>query len=159
MPGVLQTVSFSSVKGSPAKTVELLQNLLKNDKPVHRNVVIFLGEEHNNAIDTQVTRSVLRCPPLVSRGRTRVIFEHGLGNRYGTLSTSIDSVRDEPSDGKHMWQRNIRFANMITDAFDDGDMDIVYLVCGSDHVQGVFNELDARAGVPFTMVAKRSCTD
>jgi hypothetical protein len=82
MPGKGNEVvlDLSSVKDSAAKTIKYLNSTLSAMHP-QKWAVVFLGEQHRNEIDREVTQAMLADPPLAKPGM-RVIFERGLNDVY-----------------------------------------------------------------------------
>lgn len=125
---------------------------------VRRHVVVFLGEEHGNATDQAVTQRVLKHPPLMPPGATRVIFERGLDGVYFPADSL--TVRTERMDfGLRRRERSTLIARMIKDAFEEHDMRVVYVPCGSAHRDEIFEDLERISAVDFTFISKASSTD
>ena len=122
---------------------------------------MFLGETHRNAVDQEVTREMLSRPPLVNSdaSKNRVIYERLLDQLYPASPNDFGSTRTEPNDARTPTARSKVIADMILDAFDEHDIKVVYLPCGSAHAEEIFNGLDKRSQVKFTYIVKMSSTD
>jgi hypothetical protein len=151
-------LDLASVKTSEEKTVEFVTKAISGRKSNQRFVVIFLGETHNNTVDTGVTSKLLQKPPLTHPGHTRLILERGLQYVSGV---GIDSEKTEPTDpGASRSKRSKVIANMIIDAFsEDNRFTLIYIACGSAHCEEIYVALNKRMKNRFTFIAKPSCTD
>jgi hypothetical protein len=150
-------IDITSVRGNAKNTVEFLMHKLWGMTSLHMFVVVFLGEQHKNAVDESVTHAILKTPPIVINGCTRLIFERQLNNVYFP-GTSFDRVRTERDSDLRRSPRSILIAGMIIDAFNDGDR-MVYVVCGSAHAQEIFDSLNDRFKNGFTYISKLSSDD
>jgi hypothetical protein len=158
MPGKGNEVvlDLSSVKDSAKKTIKFLNTKLSAIHP-QKWAVVFLGEQHGNEIDQQVTRAMLTNPPLSKPGM-RVIFERGLDGRY-VAGDAFASEKTEPTDfGQNRQARSKKLAEMVMDAFSNG-IEMVYVVCGSAHGEEIFEDLNKRWTENFTYILKPSVTD
>ena len=160
MNGTYRRLDIESVRNGDKKIVEFLKNTLRKTD-MREFVVIFLGEEHGNAIDEAVTQAILLDPPILSAaGRlTGVMFERLLDNKY-VPCRDFGWVRTEYIDhALSRQERSAKIADTIIRAFSGEDVTIIYVVCGSAHSKEIFNGINKRLGAPFTYVSKPSCTD
>ena len=148
--GTFVQLDISSVKTKAEKTATFLKNKLSNKTSMQPLVVVFLGEQHKNATDMATTQAVLTNPPLTIAGSTRVVFERLLNNNY--VPAAVFNVRTEPVNTQLSKKaRSVLIADMVQDAFDNHGMQIVYVVCGSEHAQEIFHNLDKRMANPFSL--------
>ena len=161
--GTRVQLNLASVKTDAKKTIAFVQNTLSNKSSLHDLVVVFLGEQHGNAIDQAVTSAMLANPPIAVQGRTRVIFERLLNEVVGyNAGAAFQDERTEPVNltrEMNFKTRSVFIADMIMDAFAEHDMRVVYMVCGSAHDQDIFRSLDKRCSQRFTYISKPSSTD
>jgi hypothetical protein len=154
--GTYVELDIASVKANAQKTVTYLTKKIPQISR-RRLTVVFLGEEHRNAVDEEVTQAMLAGPPIVKPGM-RVIFERLLDNVY-IAGAAFGSERTEAINlalGRQA--RSTVIAAMIQDAFDNG-IELVYVACGSAHAVEIFNSMDKRCTESFTFVVKLSSTD
>jgi hypothetical protein len=97
-------------------------------------------------------------PPIISKGRSRVILERGLDKLY-TSSSVFKADKIEDSDlGMNKRKRSTRIAKKIQDDFEN-DIDVVYVPCGSAHAKEIYDDLSSKCKTPFTYFCKMSSTD
>jgi hypothetical protein len=151
-------LDLSSVRSDADASVTLLEEQIRAIE-VRGYVVVFLGEEHRHAVDEAVTQSVLRLPPLMMPGSTRVIYERGLDATYPLIHHDLSARTEKISWGRNRRQRSEQIAAMIKDAFEEHDMRVVYVPCGSAHRDEIFESLDGMLASEFTFISKPSSTD
>ncbi|WP_430735464.1 hypothetical protein [Halodesulfovibrio aestuarii] len=160
--GTYSQLDMASVKSSAEKSITYLNKVLpdmlqKQKKPY---VVIFLGESHMDHVDQEVTRAMLLDPPVLAPNQTRVIYERQLDTVYPVISADFNSQRTEPRDlALSRKERSKILADMIQDAFENYDMTMVYMPCGSAHAQEIFDSMDKRFANLFLFIVKMSSTD
>jgi hypothetical protein len=152
-------IDISSVKKNATNTIKFLNDKLSKRTSNQRNVVVFLGEMHGNAIDQNVTRAMLADPPIIDPGNSRVIFERGLDQIY-VYGLSFTSHRVEATNlGLNRLSRSQLIAEMIDDAFQNHGVTTVYVPCGSAHEKEIYDSLNKRCMVRFTYISKLSSQD
>jgi hypothetical protein len=152
--GKYKVLDLKSVNNSAQKTITFLNNKLPA-LASHSTTIIFLGEQHCNEIDVDVSREILLHPPVLVAGSTRVILEKGL--IYLTVEGTDEKT--EPDKGLGPVARNGVIAQMIQDAIVNSGKTVVYVACGADHAQPVFNVLNKTLNQNFGFIVKPSSTD
>ena len=132
----LKTLKTQNVQQSADKTLPFLRRELEKYAN-NRLVVVFLGEAHQNAVDRQVTTSVLVDPPLEGRQGTGLVWEAGLKNRYPNVSNRFTWCREErDNQGQGPVVRNSVIGELVLQGLSHSD--VLYVACGADHAEPVF---------------------
>lgn len=155
--GKYHLLDTSSVKSKSAKTITFMTSTLgKYKASMYSNVIVFLGETHNNATDQAVTHAILAAPPIVSAGNTWVYFERTLNNVY-VPGASFANSRTEPVNlNMSRRTRSTDMATRIKDLFDNHGVLMLYVVCGDLHGKEIFDDLDGTMTNKFSFYQKPS---
>ena len=153
--GTYKKLDIGSVKSNALKTINFLKAKLPSSAS-HAVNVIFLGEEHGNLVDVPVAGHILMNPPVLNTNNTRVIFERGLNYPIGV---GMDRRTETINYGLNHKARSKKMAEMIQDAFDEHNKELVYIACGVNHAQEIFDALIKTMRTNFGFIVKPSSTD
>ncbi|WP_028974948.1 hypothetical protein [Spirochaeta cellobiosiphila] len=153
--GSLIILDTKSVRTNASKTLTFLNNTIPKLLS-HTVNIVFLGEEHDNEIDKNVATGVLTNPPSIIPGATRAILERGLAYPINGGMT----VRQEAMDqGLNRQARSKKLADMIIDAITNHGITLIYIACGSNHGQEIYDSLQKRLTVNWGYIIKPASTD
>lgn len=165
--GKYTVIDTASVKAKSDKTVAAMKGVLqKAANSMHNCTVVFLGEQHGNAVDQGVTRAIFNDPPVVRQHHTWAFFERGLENTYvpgaafGRANPLLVNSAVEIQAAAGAVARSKNIADGIQEIFDNHQAGtqkvIVYVPCGDAHADEVYKAMDKRMTKDFNFYHKKS---